>query len=254
MIWWLYLRKSWRLPYRQCANCTHHKRVHTLCFPVGQFWSGLTAHSADWQPQQVRQLTKKRRIYLFNKLSDPKFTWSVGWNFWSSHISAGRFFSRINLPRKQEALKEACIHPAPKGVGETSSRPTLVTKKGDSIHPTWTKYNLKMAKSGWFGQCHSSIFTCHEFIFIIFVAQKSCKDIHRGCFSGNGGLQDLLDDPEGSQGFCLLNNVAIGAAYASGYPCGFPENEGWNKDKIPPCHDKRFFCNFCALTLDFAKS
>ena len=26
--------------------------------------------------------------------------------------------------------------------------------------------------------------------------------------------QDLLDDPEGSQGFCLLNNVAIGAAYA----------------------------------------
>jgi len=26
--------------------------------------------------------------------------------------------------------------------------------------------------------------------------------------------QDLEDDPEGSQGFCLLNNVAIGAAYA----------------------------------------
>lgn len=156
------------------------------------------------------------------------------------------FFSRINLPRKQEALKEACIHPAPKGVGETSSRPTLVTKKGDSIHPTWTKHNLKMAKSGWFGQCHSSIFTCHEFIFIIFLAQKSCKDIHRGCFSGNGGLQDLLDDPEGSQGFCLLNNVAIGAAYASGYPCGFPENEGW-KDKIPPCHDKRFFSTFVPL-------
>eukprot|EP00435_Cladocopium_sp_Y103_P019535 s3128_g4.t1 len=26
--------------------------------------------------------------------------------------------------------------------------------------------------------------------------------------------KDLLDDPEGSQGFCLLNNVAIGAAYA----------------------------------------
>ena len=25
-----------------------------------------------------------------------------------------------------------------------------------------------------------------------------------------------MDDPEGSQGFCLLNNVAIGAAYAWG--------------------------------------
>ena len=62
-------------------------------------------------------------------------------------------------------------------------------------------------------------------------------------------LQDLLDDPEGSQGFCLLNNVAIGAAYASGYPCGFPENEGWNKDTIPPCHDKRFFPTFVPLHL-----
>lgn len=26
--------------------------------------------------------------------------------------------------------------------------------------------------------------------------------------------EDLSDDPEGSQGFCLLNNAAIGAAYA----------------------------------------
>lgn len=33
-----------------------------------------------------------------------------------------------------------------------------------------------------------------------------------------GSRQDLMDDPEGSQGFCLLNNVAIGAAYARGSP------------------------------------
>lgn len=113
MIWWLYLRKSWRLPYRQCANCTHHKRVQTLCFPVGQFWSGLTAHSADWQPQQVRQLTKKRRIYLFNKLSDPKFTWSVGWNFWSSHISAGRFFFPDQFASEAGGIKRSMYSSRP---------------------------------------------------------------------------------------------------------------------------------------------
>ena len=32
--------------------------------------------------------------------------------------------------------------------------------------------------------------------------------------AGAVDTQDLADEPEGSQGFCLLNNVAIGAAYA----------------------------------------
>jgi hypothetical protein len=32
--------------------------------------------------------------------------------------------------------------------------------------------------------------------------------------SGAVDAADLEDEPDGSQGFCLLNNVAIGAAYA----------------------------------------
>ncbi|OLQ03763.1 Type-2 histone deacetylase 2 [Symbiodinium microadriaticum] len=40
------------------------------------------------------------------------------------------------------------------------------------------------------------------------------KSVHSYRFRVASVFADLLDDPEGSQGFCLLNNVAIGAAYA----------------------------------------
>lgn len=158
----------------------------------------------------------------------------------------GNFSSQINLPRKQEALREACIQ-GPKGVGETSSRPTLVTKKGDSIHPTWTTYNLKWQILDSLALSFIPFFMSFS-SFSSFSWRKKAAKISTVDVFPETARQDLLDDPEGSQGFCLLNNVAIGAAYASGYPYGFPENEGWNKDKIPPCHDKRFFSNFCALT------
>lgn len=82
----------WRLPYRHRTNCTHHKRVQTLCFPVGQFWSGLGAQrrltastsKADQKKADLPQQIVGPKIHLIGLMKFLKF-----------HILVGVFFYRI---------------------------------------------------------------------------------------------------------------------------------------------------------------
>ncbi len=179
-----------------------------LVFSVGQFWSG---------PRAQRRLTaltskaaeQKKLSYLFNKLLDPN---GLDWFDESSKFHISVAFSSPIFSEAGGIFFLKCIQGSKRWNGETPSRHLLVTKK----EILWTKYNLT-----W--QIQDSLtmsfinFSCH---FCSFSCCEKAAKISCGCFPER--CQDLLDDPEGSQGFCLLNNVAIGAAYASGYPCGFP--------------------------------